>query len=41
VVVDTFEAAAVLVALGTAGFCPSAADSGTFAAGDAAAICTV
>jgi hypothetical protein len=41
VVVEPFDAAAVLVALVTAGFIPSAADSGTFAAGDAAAIWAV
>jgi hypothetical protein len=36
-----FDAAPVLVALVTAGFIPPAADSGTFAVGAAAAICTV
>jgi hypothetical protein len=41
VVVETFDAAAVLVALVTVGFVPPAADFGTFAVGAAAAICTV
>jgi hypothetical protein len=40
-VVEAFDAAAVLVALVTAGFAPSAADSRPVAVGDAAAVCSV
>ena len=41
VVVELFDVAAVLVAVVTADFFRAAADSGAFAAGDAAAVCTV
>jgi len=41
VVVEPFDAAALLVAFVATGFIPVATGAGAFAAGDVAAICTV